>query len=91
MFDATFTVAFDPARSVTLCAVVPAPSCAVMIAMFVSVAGATRLKVPPPPVAACSSPVPPLMLSVAFSVLVLATIVLLPTPPETVSVPVVSV
>ena len=29
--EATFTVAFSPARSVTVCAVVPWPSCAVMI------------------------------------------------------------
>ena len=46
--EATFTVAFRPARSVTLCAVAPWPSCAVITWMLASVVGAARLKVPPP-------------------------------------------
>ena len=81
--EATFTVAFSPARSVTVCAVVPWPSCAVMIAMFVSVAGAARLKVPPPCRASVFVAVPPLMLSPAVNVAVLAMIVLLAAPPAT--------
>jgi hypothetical protein len=62
-----------------------------MIAMFVSVAGAERLKVPPPWSASVFVAVPPLILSVAVSVAVLAMIVLLAGPPATVSFPVVSV
>ena len=62
-----------------------------MTAMFVSVVGVARLKVPPPCSASVFVAVPPLILSPAVSVAVLAMIVLLAAPPATVSLPVVSV
>ena len=62
-----------------------------MTSTFVSVAGVARLKVPPPCSASVFIAVPPLILSPAVSVAVLAMIMLLAAPPATVSEPVVSV